>query len=89
MILMGSGMGLLIEAWKVCNLVMLLHRLLNTAYQITKAVDISVIPSTGGALLPYKISIKGAHFCYICMYDQLTLSADKHVLSLLPALRDP
>ncbi|KII95289.1 hypothetical protein PLICRDRAFT_128949 [Plicaturopsis crispa FD-325 SS-3] len=44
MILMGSGMGLLIEAWK-----------------ITKAVDISVIPSTGGALLPYKISIKDKH----------------------------
>jgi len=44
MILMGSGMGVVIEAWK-----------------ITKAVDISVIPSTNGSLLPYKIDIKDKH----------------------------
>ncbi|KAF8915437.1 cleft lip and palate associated transmembrane protein [Mucidula mucida] len=43
MILFGSGMGVLIEAWK-----------------ITKAVDISIVPSTG-TLLPYKIDIKDKH----------------------------
>ncbi|KDR84065.1 hypothetical protein GALMADRAFT_236703 [Galerina marginata CBS 339.88] len=44
MILMGSGMGVLIEAWK-----------------ITKAVDISVIPSPAGSRLPYKLDIKDKH----------------------------
>ncbi|CAL1701068.1 unnamed protein product [Somion occarium] len=44
MILMGSGIGVLIEAWK-----------------ITKAVDISVIPSPPGSRLPYKIDIKDKH----------------------------
>ncbi|KIK03153.1 hypothetical protein K443DRAFT_677001 [Laccaria amethystina LaAM-08-1] len=44
MILMGSGMGVLIEAWKV-----------------TKAVDIRVIPSPAGSLLPYKLDIKDKH----------------------------
>lgn len=44
MILMGSGMGVLIEAWK-----------------ITKAVDIRVIPSPAGSLLPYKLDIKDKH----------------------------
>lgn len=43
MILMGSGIGVLIEAWK-----------------ITKAVDISVVPSPG-SLLPYKLQIKDKH----------------------------
>ncbi|KAI0346771.1 cleft lip and palate associated transmembrane protein [Trametopsis cervina] len=44
MILMGSGVGVLIEAWK-----------------ITKAVDISIQPSSPGSLLPYKIDIKDKH----------------------------
>lgn len=44
MILMGSGIGVLIEAWK-----------------ITKAVDISVVPSPAGSLLPYKIEVKDKH----------------------------
>ncbi|KAH9482353.1 Cleft lip and palate transmembrane protein 1 [Psilocybe cubensis] len=44
MILMGSGMGVIIEAWK-----------------ITKAVDIKVIPSTAGSLLPYKLEITDKH----------------------------
>ncbi|OJT09062.1 Cleft lip and palate transmembrane protein 1 [Trametes pubescens] len=44
MILMGSGIGVLIEAWK-----------------ITKAVDISIAPSSPGAWLPYKIDIKDKH----------------------------
>jgi len=44
MILMGSGFGVLIEAWK-----------------ITKAVDISLAPSSPGALLPYKVLIKDKH----------------------------
>ncbi|KAF8806284.1 cleft lip and palate transmembrane 1 [Phlegmacium glaucopus] len=44
MILMGSGVGVVIEAWK-----------------ITKAVDISLIPSPTGSLLPYKLDIKDKH----------------------------
>jgi hypothetical protein len=44
MILMGSGVGVVIEAWK-----------------ITKAVDIKLIPSPPGSLLPYKLDIKDKH----------------------------
>lgn len=44
MILFGSGMGVLIEAWK-----------------ITKAVNIAVIPSPPGSLLPYKLDITDKH----------------------------
>jgi len=44
MILMGSGMGVLIEAWK-----------------ITKAVDISIVPSGPGAKLPYRLDIQDKH----------------------------
>ncbi|KAI0677053.1 cleft lip and palate transmembrane 1 [Trametes maxima] len=44
MILMGSGVGVVIEAWK-----------------ITKAVDISLAPSSPGSLLPYKIEVKDKH----------------------------
>ncbi|GJE84973.1 cleft lip and palate associated transmembrane protein [Phanerochaete sordida] len=44
MILMGSGIGVLIEAWK-----------------ITKAVDISIVASPAGSLLPYKLDIKDKH----------------------------
>ncbi|KAI0722227.1 cleft lip and palate transmembrane 1 [Cerioporus squamosus] len=47
MILMGSGIGVVIEAWK-----------------ITKAVDISLAPSSAGSLLPYKIDIKGQNASY-------------------------
>ncbi|TFK81513.1 cleft lip and palate transmembrane 1 [Polyporus arcularius HHB13444] len=44
MILMGSGIGVVIEAWK-----------------ITKAVDISLVPSPAGSWLPYKVDIKDKH----------------------------
>jgi len=44
MILMGSGVGVLIEAWK-----------------ITKAVDINIVSSPTGSLLPYKVEIKDKH----------------------------
>ncbi|KAI9574314.1 cleft lip and palate transmembrane protein 1-domain-containing protein [Boletus coccyginus] len=43
-ILLGSGMGVLIEAWK-----------------ITKAVDIRIVPSLGGSMFPYSLSIKDKH----------------------------
>lgn len=43
MILMGSGMGVLVEAWK-----------------ITKAVDIKIVPASGG-WLPYKIEVRDKH----------------------------
>ncbi|KAK7049750.1 hypothetical protein VNI00_005781 [Paramarasmius palmivorus] len=44
MILFGSGMGVIIEAWK-----------------ITKAVDISIVPSPPGSTLPYKLEVKDKH----------------------------
>ncbi|GAA5962364.1 hypothetical protein JCM3765_002956 [Sporobolomyces pararoseus] len=44
MILFSSGMGIMIEAWK-----------------ITKAVDIKVVPSPSGSVLPYKIEVKDKH----------------------------
>ncbi|KAH9977754.1 cleft lip and palate associated transmembrane protein [Lactifluus volemus] len=44
MILMGSGMGLLIEAWK-----------------ITKAVDIKVVASQPGSMLPWKVIFADKH----------------------------
>ncbi|EKM59833.1 uncharacterized protein PHACADRAFT_250566 [Phanerochaete carnosa HHB-10118-sp] len=44
MILMGSGVGVLVEAWK-----------------ITKAVDITIVSSPPGSLLPYKFDIKDKH----------------------------
>ncbi|KAH8829817.1 cleft lip and palate transmembrane protein 1-domain-containing protein [Flagelloscypha sp. PMI_526] len=44
MILFGSGMSALIEAWK-----------------ITKAVDISLVPSAPGSKLPYRLNIKDKH----------------------------
>ncbi|KAI9467040.1 cleft lip and palate associated transmembrane protein [Lactarius psammicola] len=44
MILMGSGMGLLIEAWK-----------------ITKAVDIKVVASQPGSILPWKVVFADKH----------------------------
>ncbi|ESK86816.1 cleft lip and palate associated transmembrane protein [Moniliophthora roreri MCA 2997] len=44
MILFGSGMGVIIEAWK-----------------ITKAVDISIVPSPAGSTLPFKLEVKDKH----------------------------
>jgi len=44
MILMGSGMGVLIEAWK-----------------ITKAVDIKIVASEPGSMLPWKIIFADKH----------------------------
>ncbi|KAH8999084.1 cleft lip and palate associated transmembrane protein [Lactarius akahatsu] len=44
MILMGSGMGLLIEAWK-----------------ITKAVDIKLVASEPGSVLPWKVVFADKH----------------------------
>jgi hypothetical protein len=44
MILMGSGMGLLIEAWK-----------------ITKAVDIKIVASEPGSMLPWKVIVADKH----------------------------
>ncbi|KAF8437184.1 cleft lip and palate transmembrane protein 1-domain-containing protein [Boletus edulis BED1] len=47
MILLGSGMGVVIEAWK--------------ARHITKAVDIRIVPAPAGSMLPYVLSIKDKH----------------------------
>ncbi|KAI9448006.1 cleft lip and palate associated transmembrane protein [Lactarius indigo] len=44
MILMGSGMGLLIEAWK-----------------ITKAVDIKIVASEPGSVIPWKVVFADKH----------------------------
>ena len=62
MILMGSGMGVLIEAWKVIDLgfsVSVTPHFLTLFLQITKAVDISLVPAPQGSVLPYKLDIKG------------------------------
>jgi hypothetical protein len=60
MILLGSGAGVVIEAWKV----IINHSGIETgsvshSSQITKAVDIRVITSPPGSLLPYKLDIRG------------------------------
>jgi hypothetical protein len=59
MILMGSGMGVLIEAWKVITLHQSYFSSLLTVKKITKAVDISLKQSPPGSLLPYQLDIKG------------------------------
>ena len=73
MILMGSGVSVAIEAWKVRSLTVAhahcscvrfsrgnpLRPAVRVELQITKAVDISVGPAPPGALLPYKLIIKG------------------------------
>lgn len=59
---MGSGIGVVIEAWKVCAVYLLHHvQILTTLIlmQITKAVDISLGPAPAGAWIPYKLVIKG------------------------------
>lgn len=64
MILMGSGVGVLIEAWKVCLLRLgsyVWGRVLSCLRQITKAVDISVTTADPGSVLPLKLVIKGSH----------------------------
>ena len=88
MILMGSGIGVVIEAWKVrgpqrrpsdrsCL------RLLTASAQITKAVDISLAPAPAGSLLPYKLDIKGALGAPFPLVwsDPHAVRLDKHVLS--------
>ncbi len=63
MILMGSGIGVVIEAWKVrlYSHPLRHEQILITAIpmQITKAVDISLGPAPAGAWIPYKLVIKG------------------------------
>lgn len=62
MILMGSGMGVLIEAWKVIDLgffFLSYAAFLTLFLQITKAVDIRLVPAPAGSTLPYKLDIKG------------------------------
>lgn len=61
MILLGSGMGVVIEAWKASTFVTDYLACANhTTSQITKAVDIRIVPSLGGSMFPYSLSIKGA-----------------------------
>ena len=57
---MGSGMGVIIEAWKV--IIPINFFFLLTLEKITKAVDIKLIQSPPGSLLPYKLDIKGMTF---------------------------
>ena len=64
MILMGSGMGVVIEAWKVITPHKSYFSLL-TVKKITKAVDIRLIQSSPGSLLPYQLDIKGMIFFYV------------------------
>ena len=51
-----------------------------TSTQITKAVDISVVPSSTGSWLPYKLDIKG--LALLLLFEHLIdPMLDKHVLS--------
>lgn len=61
MILFGSGMGVLIEAWKVrtYHISLAMPPMSEFPFQITKAVDISVKPSPAGSRFPYRLDIKG------------------------------
>jgi hypothetical protein len=64
-ILFGSGVGLLIEAWKV-RLSVCYSTLTDCAtdkIQITKAVNISVAPAPPGSIMPYKLDITGIYLC--------------------------
>ena len=63
---MGQGMGMVIEAWKVSFCIILLFTKKNifiilSEQQITKAVDIKMVPAPAGSLLPYKLDIKDKH----------------------------
>ena len=63
MILMGSGMGVVIEAWKVRKFDSSpLSRCLIQSPQITKAVDISIKPAAPGAIFPYRLDVKGGRY---------------------------
>jgi hypothetical protein len=61
MILMGSGMGLLIEAWKVRMELLFAypHDSDLGREQITKAVDIKIVASQPGSLLPWQVVFAG------------------------------
>lgn len=60
MILFGSGVGVLIEAWKVSTYcIQVLFASIHPLTQITKAVDISIIRAPPGSTIPYKLNIKG------------------------------
>ena len=65
MILMGQGMGMVIEAWKVRFYIILFNKklvfIILPDQQITKAVDIKMVPAPPGALIPYKLDIKDKH----------------------------
>ena len=66
MILLGSGTGVAIEAWKVRRFMPELedrgHSHPASYAQITKAVDIVLAPAPAGSVLPWKIEIKGTIF---------------------------
>ena len=59
MILMGSGVGVLIEAWKVIIFLPSEMYQILIPCQITKAVDISIVPAGPGSRFPYRLDIKG------------------------------
>ena len=83
MILLGSGMGVVIEAWKVWFLSFEYISPLCSFDQITKAVDINLVPAAAGSVLPYTIEIKGRHIWNFCFDWQFwyTYFSDKHILS--------
>ena len=67
MILMGQGIGIVIEAWKVGCSVMSLKIFVEKLLKVTKAVDIKLIRAPAGSLLPFKLDVKGIEpFSIIC-----------------------
>ena len=64
MILMGQGVGMLIEAWKVnifFSFTFYKGFGLTKGLKITKAVDIKLVSAPAGSVLPYKIEVKDKH----------------------------
>jgi Ran GTPase-activating protein (RanGAP) involved in mRNA processing and transport len=57
----SSGMGVLVEAWKVSEHGGDCVLSTNGAKQVTKAVNINLIPAPAGSTLPYKIQITGSY----------------------------
>lgn len=85
MILLGSGVGVLVEAWKVqfpphCSRGY--AEAAATCDQITKAVDIRVIAAPPGSTIPYKLDIRGTFsFNFVAELINQDVTLDKHVLS--------
>jgi hypothetical protein len=82
MILMGSGMGVVIEAWKVRPTLLSAYSAeWLVRHEITKAVDVKLVASQPGSILPWKVIFAGKPWSTGNGFAVVTNSPDKHVLS--------